>query len=1050
LSGPEPFSALELGAGQQQPPIPAFYREAALTFVGRRWMLRRVADWLAWGTERVFLVTGDPGSGKSTLCAWLAGAGPGTEDPQAAVELQAIRNAWSAVHFCTSKGPGGSVDPSRFTRSIAEQLATRHPAFGEFVIRSTAPELSVHVDVKENWGQVVGVRAQNLIVTGISPASVYSIAVREPLHALLERFPDLRVPILVDGLDEALVEGSPNIVQLLASDSDLPAGVRFFLTSRNERRVTEAFTSRFQDLIRVDLSTGEAAELNRADIQEFITRRVADPALSGQLDAGIAPQSIAGQFARQAVGNFLYAQVLLAGVAAGRRQSRAASGLPGELFDLYRADLNRLMPDMEQYGRSDTWLQHYQPLLGLISVATPAAPAAVLPRWLDWDESEVLGRIDDLSQIIKFEAVDGGAFRLYHTSMADFLAAPRHAGGEPNRYYVAPWQQHDRIARYYLASADEQEGSWSRCDEYGLRQVVGHMRGRLEGATPGRQAQQWRHELYSLAREPSFQTAQRDLADGTEVVVAGSRAALDVALANGDLDEVGRLIDDLATSMDLGLRGLAVESLVKLHALEPRAAIERITWLLGREAMHVWGVGLKAAYLIGPGAQEVFHWIALSGSAELRQAASCALCLRWNPGRGDFTLELLEGLARQVSLTRLRRSYQIASFVADVTVNIYINHCDQVELAYRLSNLCHMMLRQQLHLNIVNQPFLERALVSPAVVNTLAARALDATLASELQDPAHIFAASQDEKERFRAVIPLFDPERELHPHVEQLGALLQSEIVLHRILAALVLGAHACHDFPSTVPILEGLFDRMGARGRLWELIAFTVLLPTTPPAWIPLLESLTSRFIHEERTAFVDRGWETLAKFDVALLPLGLAYGKRGERMTFFEQTIRAATDQGDLLLVSRCIEGLGLVGFYYPQALFNLLEDTITDWSNQALRPSLVQALSLVRTLHFDRVDLFLRQVGAEHLAGEIAARSDIDMVRGYVDRVGFFNYSVNICLHYPERYRAAVLDSSFLLLAEVRDQRELLRRYAPIVLRLLREADYQPIRWEGREP
>lgn len=52
--------------------IPSEIAERTKEFVGREWVVEQVVDWLEKGTEQVFLLTGEPGSGKTALAAWLA------------------------------------------------------------------------------------------------------------------------------------------------------------------------------------------------------------------------------------------------------------------------------------------------------------------------------------------------------------------------------------------------------------------------------------------------------------------------------------------------------------------------------------------------------------------------------------------------------------------------------------------------------------------------------------------------------------------------------------------------------------------------------------------------------------------------------------------------------------------------------------------------------------------------------------------------------------------------------------------------------------------
>ena len=104
--------------------VPSTIADKAKDFVGRTWVADEVADWIANGTERFFAITGAPGTGKSALAAWLAGAGPAPTAKGDAATLKRVRKAWAATHFCI-RGQGGTIDGVDFGSSIAGQLARR-------------------------------------------------------------------------------------------------------------------------------------------------------------------------------------------------------------------------------------------------------------------------------------------------------------------------------------------------------------------------------------------------------------------------------------------------------------------------------------------------------------------------------------------------------------------------------------------------------------------------------------------------------------------------------------------------------------------------------------------------------------------------------------------------------------------------------------------------------------------------------------------------------------------------------------------------------------
>lgn len=1027
-------------------PIPPRLESAARQFVGRVWALRRIVDWLEHGSERLFLLTGAPGSGKSTLTAWLAGAGPSPDDAAALQALRAVRRSWGAMHFCMLRGRGGSIDPRQMTQSLARQLAHRYDEFAETAVRGVAPQYDIHVDVRENWGQVVGVLTRNLIIMGANAAEVYTVAVREPLRMLLESRPDLRVLIGVDGLDEALTPTVPNIVTLLAGSGDLPEGVRFLMTTRNERRVIDSLESRFDDIQRLDLSADEFAAENRADIRAYVTARLQEHAVGSQLNSLTSAETVMEHLVHKADGNFLYVDVLLDEIAAGKRSLAELSALPQGLYGLYRAYLDRIMPEMVQYGGSEIWLNRYSPLLGSLSVAVPAAPQDRLPAWLRWDKTEVLARIDDVEQIVEFDPRDGGGYRVYHRSMADFLTTdtyPDNVTLRPNRYYVSPQQQHDRIVRYYLTSVREEwGGDWRQCDGYGLQQLARHMQARLRLASQTTEQKQYATELYALLLDPGFRAAQQALGY-SRAAVDDAHAVLEIAFARHDLDEATQLLAALAGSKDIELRGLAADGLRGLHEHAPEVALSEIKRLLALDSKEAWGVGLKAAYLIGPGANEIFRWVAVEGSTALRQAASYALYLRWTPEPGNLTSKLLKDLAGQISLTSMRKTQRVLELLGDLSITLYMNHCEMPEVITQTSELWYEVLKRRLRLDVVNRPALERLLI-PIVANVYSRRVLETALFTELQEPEHFFEAAADAKALFRRVIDLVDPARDVRPHADDLAVLLGSEIALFRFLAALVLGIHSYASFPALEGTVRELFAAADARGRLWMLFAFAILLPDRPPAWLPLLEGMTRRFVEENRTAFVTGASGTTGTFDIALLPLGLAYGKAGGSMPYLEGLIRDSLAGNDHVLVRRCIEALGPVGFYYPEAVFRVLRQVFPAVVGANLEESLVTALAIVRVLHFDAVDVFLRQEGAERLQSQVSARSEVELVRRYIAWIGFHNNAVHQAVNYPKMRRQLLMDG-LAALSDARTGKEFIRAYTPVPIQMLREADYRLVQW-----
>lgn len=483
--------------------IPEQIAKRAEKFAGRLWVLDEVIDWLDNGYERFLLITGEPGCGKTALAAWLAGAGSTPENAGALRNLDRVRDAWNAAHFCVAEDRRGSLNPSRFAQSLARQLSDRYDEYAQAVIHRVAPQINIDQQVRENWGSIIGAQIDTLIINA-QAEEVYNRAVREPLDELFNHQPDLRILILVDALDEALTFGPGNIVTLLAGSGDLPAGVRFLITSRNEPKVTD----QFRQIRRLNLSSQEKSSGADADIRDYVRQRMAEEDLNKTAPPAATLQNIIDSMVKQAAGNFLYVEFLLEEVAKGQRPLTSLEGLPRGLYGLYRTFLDRIMPEMLQVGGSKRWLEQFQPLLGSLSVAVPTAPLSVLHGWVGCKEGEITALLNELIQITEYDPEEGGGYRLYHRSMADFLAAATYEeSGNPviNRYYTPHREQHARIAGYYL---NTYQGDWKRCDLYGLRQLVSHIRACFDLEQKPKELEERIKELNLVVLNEEFRSAQ--------------------------------------------------------------------------------------------------------------------------------------------------------------------------------------------------------------------------------------------------------------------------------------------------------------------------------------------------------------------------------------------------------------------------------------------------------------------------------------------------------------------------------------------------------------
>src|SRR5262245_217331 len=104
------------------PDFTAYITERTRDFTGREWVFETIDAWLANRQgPRYFLLTSEPGGGKSAIAARLVQFSHGEAVPPAG-RAHLAAGFLTAVHFC-SAGDGGWIDARTFSRSLAVQLA---------------------------------------------------------------------------------------------------------------------------------------------------------------------------------------------------------------------------------------------------------------------------------------------------------------------------------------------------------------------------------------------------------------------------------------------------------------------------------------------------------------------------------------------------------------------------------------------------------------------------------------------------------------------------------------------------------------------------------------------------------------------------------------------------------------------------------------------------------------------------------------------------------------------------------------------------------------
>jgi tetratricopeptide (TPR) repeat protein len=138
--------------------LPKAIFENIYSFTGRTWLLAPIIEWMNT-EERLFLLSGEPGTGKSMIAAWLSGAGPQPTNSEQQKQLDVIRKSVAAIHFCQVNA--GSTSPKALAKNMAEQLVRNIPGFGEAIAATMADQIKIqstqNIGPIESGASVTGV-----------------------------------------------------------------------------------------------------------------------------------------------------------------------------------------------------------------------------------------------------------------------------------------------------------------------------------------------------------------------------------------------------------------------------------------------------------------------------------------------------------------------------------------------------------------------------------------------------------------------------------------------------------------------------------------------------------------------------------------------------------------------------------------------------------------------------------------------------------------------------------------------------------------------------
>jgi hypothetical protein len=390
--------------------------------------------------------------------------------------------------------------------------------------------------------------------------------------------------------------------------------------------------------------------------------------------------------------------------------------------------------------------------------------------------------------------------------------------------------------------------------------------------------------------------------------------------------------------------------------------------------------------------------------------------------------------------------WRIMRFVFDWCITMYINHCDSEEVAAETAEVFYDLAVNGLHLDRMNLGRHVDHLVASVVAAVFARPILEWMLQATPEEAAAFFRIPAQERALLARIAPLFDPETDLLADEALIPSAFRSGVDVYCGAAALAVAVHAYRDLTRYEPRLQAMFDALDARGRIWFLMSFAVLLSGSPPAWTALLEDMTRRCLEDRVQAGDARSDPKVAK--LLLVPLGLAYGKQAKGMPLFEALVARAASGKDRERSAELLSMLAPVGFYHPHALLDTLRPHLAGLAAaDSSRKALAVVLATMRTLHFDLVDVFMEQQQLdEALRHEVAATTDVALIDEFMRTLGLFNNAVYQCLFHP-RMRQGLSVFPMELMAKAGSTNEFIVAYAEQAIRMARETNFKLLEWRS---
>ena len=463
-----------------QPIVSSYTKPRNPRFIRRDTLAKKIRDAIDQENCRFVLLTGAPGTGKSTFMAQLAEENPNwlryfirrdqrspLGDPGSRSFLMQMGFQFAALHPDVFKLDQIRVSVETIVRRVESSGSLVSARIGRILASPFVQMvLEVRTQVEEAGGRVCGLEVGEWVSDPrlLSPNDLAKLALFDTARALQEKNGEHLV-ILVDALDELRYHPHlDSLLDWLEKCGDIPENVRFILSSRGDPALLGGFC-RTQNhwLHEISLDQYEDAE---KEVRAYATLLASEEPI--KLRLGTRSYDFIEQAATKAHNHMGYMDALARAMDQALRQNDETRlqellelrGLPETLSRLYVHFLDQVrrsvehevveldpLPSGEQrYLRA--WPAVFKKMLAVLSV---------VKQPLEMNQLVALGDIharddyvqDCLLRLLQFLDTPPGRYRIYHTSLAEFFGQESLQLEETSiALYVNTTTWHRRISDY--------------------------------------------------------------------------------------------------------------------------------------------------------------------------------------------------------------------------------------------------------------------------------------------------------------------------------------------------------------------------------------------------------------------------------------------------------------------------------------------------------------------------------------------------------------------------------------------------------------------------